>query len=179
MPDSGIPALEPVADPGNRWRKRVLAELIEALFRPVRRLWRQTAPLRHLACEPHHPPRVARRILFETLEQRLLLSGYVMPVADAIAAPSANGADELVLAAEVNATPTVILGAVSAGQPLTVTDADGTQVTFTLSGAGAGEVSSSDEGFDVNVTGSSAASALAVTTAGGDGRAELHDLDVA
>ena len=65
-----------------------------------------------------------------------------------------------------------------AGQALTLLDGDGTQVTFALNGIGSGEVASTAQGFDVTVSGSNASTAVSVTTAGGDGRAKLHNLDV-
>src|SRR4029077_20134788 len=63
-------------------------------------------------------------------------------------------------------------------QPLTLTDADGTQVTFTLSGAGRGDVTPSAGGFDLALTGTDAASAVTLTAVGGDGRATLHNLTI-
>ena len=66
-----------------------------------------------------------------------------------------------------------------AGQALSLVDADGTEVTFALTGPGMGEVSSTDHGFDVAVSGSDGSTAVSVTTSGGDGRSKLHTLDVA
>ncbi len=175
-------------------RKRVLAGLIEALYGSVVRwVWWQRAAVRcgnraqrrHAARErarklrrwyARTPIRLPGRIEFEALEPRVVLSGDLNPVGAAIVAQDV-AAQHFTLPAE-NAGPAIILGPVVEGQPLTVADGDGTEVTFTLNGAGTGEVSATAEGFDVSVTGSTTASALAVTTTGGDGRANLHNLNV-
>src|SRR5262245_25906520 len=173
---------------GGQLRKRLLAGLIEGLFRPLYWAWRQGAAV---SCGNRAERRrwererarrlrlLPRRMVFEALEARVLLSADLNPAAVEPAAPVAEGCATYFILPEATAVPAIVLGPVTEGQPLTVADGDGTQVTFTLSGAGTAEVSSSSDGFDVNVTGGTGASALTVTTAGGDGRAELHNLTVA
>jgi hypothetical protein len=61
--------------------------------------------------------------------------------------------------------------------PLTLTDSDGTLVTFKLTGPGTGTLSSTAEGYSVSLANTTAASTLKITTSkSGDGRCTLHDL---
>ncbi|MBX3301370.1 MAG: putative Ig domain-containing protein [Nitrospira sp.] len=63
--------------------------------------------------------------------------------------------------------------------PLTLTDADGTKVTFNLVGPGIGTVIPDGSQWDVRVAGTTAASILTIqTTGGGNGRVTLNDLTV-
>src|SRR5262245_5633996 len=127
------------------FRKRTLAWLLEALFQPVWRIWPLRTTSQRGGRRRSGDVNALRRVMFETLEPRVLLSADVF----------------------------------QAGQALSLIDEDGTQVTFALSGDGTGEVTASASGFDIAVSGSTAGSAVNVTTSGGDGRAKLHDLDVA
>lgn len=62
---------------------------------------------------------------------------------------------------------------------LTLNDADGTQVTFSLSGPGLGEVIKDGSNWDLKVTGTTASSAVTITTrGGGNGRVTLNDVHV-
>ncbi|MCC6533328.1 MAG: phosphatase PAP2 family protein [Burkholderiales bacterium] len=62
--------------------------------------------------------------------------------------------------------------------PLTVLDADGSYVTFTLSGNGRGEVTPTTTGFDLTLTDTDLASTVTIAVTGGDGRTTLHDISV-
>jgi len=59
------------------------------------------------------------------------------------------------------------------GVRLTATDADGSVVTFALSGAGFGELVADNGRLDVVLTGTDAASALTIAVKGGDGQCTL------
>jgi len=62
---------------------------------------------------------------------------------------------------------------------LTLKDADGTTVTFGLSGPGLGEVIKDGANWDLKVTGTTASSAVTITTnSGGNGRVTLNDIHV-
>ena len=66
-----------------------------------------------------------------------------------------------------------------AGDVLTFTDPDGTDVTVTLRGGGSGSVYSDGQSIDLETTGTGPRSRLAVRArAGGDGRATLRDVIV-
>ncbi len=58
----------------------------------------------------------------------------------------------------------------------TLPDADGTAVTYKLTGPGTGTVTAGDDGIDVSLDGTTLASSLLITGKGGDGFVELHDL---
>ena len=62
---------------------------------------------------------------------------------------------------------------------LTLRDADGTRVTFSLSGPGTGEVIKDGNTWDVKITGTTASSAVSIlTNGGGNGRVTLNDIHV-
>ena len=62
---------------------------------------------------------------------------------------------------------------------LTLNDADGTRVTFSLSGLGLGEVIKDGSNWDVQVSGTTAGSAVTITTnSTGNGRVTLNDVHV-
>ncbi|MGH7304936.1 MAG: Calx-beta domain-containing protein, partial [Candidatus Rokuibacteriota bacterium] len=63
-------------------------------------------------------------------------------------------------------------------ESLTVRDADGTKVTFTLTGPGEQEVVRDGNGWDVSLTGTDARSIFTIKTRGGDGQVELDDVRV-
>src|SRR5262245_17985276 len=144
-----------------RLRKHVLAGLIEGLFRPLHWVWQQRAASsrgnraqrRLLKREQVRRHRLLpRRLEFQALEPRVLLSADFNPAPVELTAQAAEESARYFILPEANAVPAIVLGPVVEGQPLTVADNDGTQVTFTLSGAGTAQVSSSAEGFDVSVT---------------------------
>ena len=60
----------------------------------------------------------------------------------------------------------------------TVTDGDGTVVTATVAGGGLVDLSAQGGGYLLTVTGTTAASVLTLTTAGGDGRVAITGIDV-
>ena len=67
----------------------------------------------------------------------------------------------------------------SGSTTLTLKDADGTTVTFGLSGPGLGEVIKDGTSWDLKVTGTTASSAVTITTNnGGNGRVTLNDIHV-
>ncbi|MBI4002597.1 MAG: LEPR-XLL domain-containing protein [Nitrospira defluvii] len=67
----------------------------------------------------------------------------------------------------------------SGNTALTLRDADGTSVTFRLTGSGVGEVLRDGANWDVKVTGTTASSAVTITTnSGGNGRVMLNDVHV-
>ncbi|MBS0172773.1 MAG: putative Ig domain-containing protein [Nitrospira sp.] len=67
----------------------------------------------------------------------------------------------------------------SGSMTLTLKDADGTTVTFGLSGPGLGEVIKDGASWDLKVTGTTASSAVTITTNnGGNGRVTLNDIHV-
>ncbi|HNL88276.1 MAG TPA: putative Ig domain-containing protein, partial [Nitrospira sp.] len=67
----------------------------------------------------------------------------------------------------------------SGSTTLTLKDADGTTVTFGLSGPGLGEVIKDGASWDLKVTGTTASSAVTITTNnGGNGRVTLNDIHV-
>ncbi|MEO8037614.1 MAG: Ig-like domain-containing protein, partial [Betaproteobacteria bacterium] len=53
--------------------------------------------------------------------------------------------------------------------PLGLTDADGTLVTFALSGRGVGSIVATDDGYALSLDGTDATSAVSITASGGDG----------
>jgi hypothetical protein len=59
---------------------------------------------------------------------------------------------------------------------LLLSDTNGTLVTFSLIGAGLGEVSQVGNQWDIRLNGTDAQSTLTIWTNGGDGRTQLHDL---
>jgi len=59
---------------------------------------------------------------------------------------------------------------------LRLEDADGSEVTFSLTGAGTGEVALTPDGFDLTVHGTSATSVVTVSVVGGDGKTILQDV---
>ncbi|MEK6801410.1 MAG: putative Ig domain-containing protein [Nitrospirota bacterium] len=62
---------------------------------------------------------------------------------------------------------------------LTLSDADGTRVTFSLSGPGTGEVIKDGSTWDVKITGTTASSVVTIlTNSGGNGRVTLNDVHV-
>lgn len=62
---------------------------------------------------------------------------------------------------------------------LTLREADGTIVTFRLTGPGVGEVIKDGANWDLNITGTTASSAVAITTtSAGSGRVTLNDVHV-
>ena len=62
---------------------------------------------------------------------------------------------------------------------LNILDADGTRVTFTLTGPGTGEVIRDGATWDVHVTGTTSASAVTIlTNSAGNGRVTLNDIHV-
>lgn len=63
--------------------------------------------------------------------------------------------------------------------PLTLRDADGTVATFSLAGPGAGEVTKSGAGWDLQLTGTDASTALTISAAGGNGRLTLNGIQAA
>ena len=67
----------------------------------------------------------------------------------------------------------------SGSTTLTLRDADGTNVRFSLSGPGLGGVIRDGANWDVKVTGTTASSAVTITTnSGGNGRVTLNDIHV-
>ena len=66
----------------------------------------------------------------------------------------------------------------TSNEPLTITDADGTAVTFSLSGPGYGEVARDNGLWDLQVTGTNSTSTLTISTAGGNGRVTFDDIHV-
>jgi hypothetical protein len=69
------------------------------------------------------------------------------------------------------------------GAKLTVADADGTLVTFALTGPGTGLAHAGAEGWELSITGANATSALTITTKKStslrdDGKVTLHSIDV-
>jgi hypothetical protein len=61
---------------------------------------------------------------------------------------------------------------------LMLTDADGTLVTFKLTGPGTGTITSTSDGYSVALANTTTGSTLKITTKAGDGRFTLHDLVV-
>ncbi|MCI0412342.1 hypothetical protein L0222_06010 [bacterium] len=71
----------------------------------------------------------------------------------------------------------VTLPGKSGNKTLTVTDADGTKVTFNLNNGGLGEVVVNGTIWDVRLTATTSSSALTISTNnGGDGRVTIHDI---
>ncbi len=67
----------------------------------------------------------------------------------------------------------------SGSTTLTLREADGTTVTFSLSGPGTGEVIRDGSNWDLKITGTTASSAVTITTnSGGNGRVTLNDIHV-
>ncbi len=90
-------------------------------------------------------------LLFETLEQRLLLSGTPLPVGTVLSSDTA---------------------------PAIVQDADGTQLNVAVTGAGHWQVVQGVDAPEVTFTATTAGSAIAMTTTGGDGRFLIGGLEV-
>lgn len=66
--------------------------------------------------------------------------------------------------------------------PLTLSDSDGTLVTFRLSGLGTGTITSTADGYNVSLANTTTATSLSITTTksgGSDARFTLHDLTIA
>src|SRR5882724_901478 len=61
---------------------------------------------------------------------------------------------------------------------LTLTDAGGTQVAFSLTGAGLGEVIRDGNQWDIRLAGTGAQTILAMQTSGGNGRVTIDDIHV-
>ena len=59
---------------------------------------------------------------------------------------------------------------------LTLRDADGTAVTFRLTGPGVGTVVKDGTSWDLKLTGTTTTSAVTITTSGGNGRVTLNDI---
>ncbi|MBS0182918.1 MAG: cadherin-like domain-containing protein [Nitrospira sp.] len=64
----------------------------------------------------------------------------------------------------------------SGNTTLTLRDADGTAMTFKLTGPGVGTVIKDGTNWDLKLTGTMATSAVIITTSGGNGRATLNDI---
>ena len=62
---------------------------------------------------------------------------------------------------------------------LTLRDADGTAVTFRLTGPGVGTVVKDGTSWDLKLTGTNTTSAVTITTSGGNGRVTLNDIQTA
>ncbi|MEQ1845256.1 MAG: ELWxxDGT repeat protein, partial [Nitrospira sp.] len=62
---------------------------------------------------------------------------------------------------------------------LTLRDADGTAVTFRLTGPGVGTVVKDGTSWDLKLTGTTTTSAVTITTSGGNGRVTLNDIQTA
>jgi ELWxxDGT repeat protein len=62
---------------------------------------------------------------------------------------------------------------------LTLKDVDGTVVTFKLTGPGVGTVVKDGTNWDLKLTGTTTASAVTITTSGGNGRVTLNDIQTA
>jgi ELWxxDGT repeat protein len=62
---------------------------------------------------------------------------------------------------------------------LTLRDADGTAVTFKLTGPGVGTVVKDGTSWDLKLTGTTTTSAVTITTSGGNGRVTLNDIQTA
>lgn len=62
---------------------------------------------------------------------------------------------------------------------LTLKDVDGTVVTFKLTGPGVGTVLKDGTNWDLKFTGTTTASAVTITTSGGNGRVTLNDIQTA
>ncbi|MDH4088289.1 MAG: LEPR-XLL domain-containing protein [Nitrospira sp.] len=62
---------------------------------------------------------------------------------------------------------------------LTLRDADGTAVTFKLTGPGVGTVVKDGTSWDLKLTGTTTTSAVSITTSGGNGRVTLNDIQTA
>ena len=127
-----------------------------------------------------------RRIHFESLEPRLLMSADLMPAAQALpldygpqpavaaersmladsSSAGGSGAREMPLAVAVGAT-----GVAS------VTDADGTVISASISGPGALELLSQGAGYALNISGTDSTSIVTLTAVGGDGKALLTAID--
>lgn len=60
---------------------------------------------------------------------------------------------------------------------LTLRDADGTAVTFKLTGPGVGTVVKDGTSWDLKLTGTTTTSAVTITTSGGNGRVTLNDVN--
>ncbi|WP_447979418.1 LEPR-XLL domain-containing protein [Candidatus Nitrospira bockiana] len=79
-----------------------------------------------------------------------------------------------------NTTPSGTLkGKFSGSGSLVLVDADGTSVTFQLTGAGTGEVLQDGSNWDVRVTGTNSSTIIGVIATGGNGRVSLDDISVA
>ncbi|MGE0417784.1 MAG: Ig-like domain-containing protein, partial [Acetobacteraceae bacterium] len=107
--------------------------------------------------ERRRAKRVARTVrkptplLFETLEQRLLLSGTPVPIGTVLATDTA---------------------------PAIVQDADGTQLDMSVTGAGHWQVVQGATAPEVTFTATTAASNIVLKTSGGDGRFLIGGLEV-
>lgn len=62
---------------------------------------------------------------------------------------------------------------------LTLRDADGTAVTFRLTGPGVGTVVKDGTSWDLKLTGTTTTTAVTITTSGGNGRVTLNDIQTA
>ena len=119
------------------------------------------------------PERARARPLFETVEQRLLMSADLLPapVVQTVASPPA--------AAVANTAPTWTIGQAGNGSAsqVVLTDADGTRVTFQLRGPGSATITADGGGFAVALTGSGLGTSLTLRTdARGDGLVRLTGL---
>jgi hypothetical protein len=108
------------------------------------------------------------------------------PLGDYVLLLNVNATDSLLESDNTNNTavsPTLLTAVDAFGNVggranviLILPDADGTQVTYKLTGPGMGTVNVGDSGTDLSLTGTTAASALTITGKGGDGLVELDDL---
>jgi hypothetical protein len=127
-----------------------------------------------------------------------LRPGQSMVLTGVLAIPTDAPNGDYILLADINDTQTLLesdysnniavspsttadvdeFGAIGGRQSaiLTLPDADGTAVTYKLAGPGTGTVAVGDDGIDVSLTGTTAASSLTITAAGGNGFADLNSI---
>ena len=126
-----------------------------------------------------------RRIHFETLEPRLLMSADLFPAASSMAyayGPQQPVAAERSMLADPQSQSSghavALSVSASATQTATVTDADGTVITVTVSGAGALELLAQGNGYALNMSGTTVDSVVTLTASGGNGKAQLTGIKI-